>query len=50
MTIAVSILPGPQLAVLNDAYRTAVARKRLRLTLAAAVFLRRWSSRRSARK
>lgn len=36
MTVAVSILPGPQLAVLNDAYRKAVARKRLRVTLAAA--------------
>jgi phosphonate transport system permease protein len=38
MTVAVSILPEQQLAVLNDAYRTAVARKRLRLTLATAVF------------
>jgi phosphonate transport system permease protein len=38
MTVAVSILPEQQLAVLNDAYRKAVARKRLRLTLAAAVF------------
>jgi phosphonate transport system permease protein len=38
MTIAVSILPGQQLAALNAAYRKAVARKRLRLTLAAAVF------------
>ena len=38
MTVAVSILPEQQLAVLNDAYRKAVARKRLRMTLAAAVF------------
>ena len=37
MTIAVSILPGPQLAALNAAYRKAVARKRLRLTLGAAL-------------
>ena len=32
------MLPGPQLAVLNEAYRKAVARKRLRMTLATAVF------------
>jgi len=38
MTGAVSILPEQQLAVLNEAYRKAVARKRLRLTLATAVF------------
>jgi phosphonate transport system permease protein len=38
VTIAVSILPGQQLAALNAAYRKAVARKRLRLTLGAAVF------------
>jgi phosphonate transport system permease protein len=38
MTIAVSILPGPQLEALNDAYRKAVARKRLRFTLGTAVF------------
>ena len=38
MATAVSILPGPQLAALNEAYRKAVARKRLRMTLAAAVF------------
>jgi phosphonate transport system permease protein len=38
MTIAVSILPRPQLAALNGAYRKAVARKRLRFALAAAVF------------
>ncbi len=37
MTIAVSILPGQQLAALNAAYREAVARKRLRLALGAAV-------------
>jgi phosphonate transport system permease protein len=39
MTSAVSILPGPQLRALNDAYRKAFARKRLRLALAAAVFV-----------
>ncbi|HEX9586466.1 MAG TPA: phosphonate ABC transporter, permease protein PhnE [Bradyrhizobium sp.] len=39
MTVAVSILPEQQLAVLNNAYRKAVARERLRLTLATAVFL-----------
>jgi len=38
MTIAVTMLPEQQLAVLNDAYRKAVARKRLRLTRATAVF------------
>src|SRR3981081_2420007 len=38
MTIAVTILPGQQLAVLNEAYRKAVAQKRLRFTLGAAVF------------
>jgi phosphonate transport system permease protein len=38
MTSAVSILPEQQLAVLNDAYRSAVASKRLRVTLAMAVF------------
>src|ERR1700730_2742922 len=38
MTVAVSILPEQQLVVLNAAYRKAVARKRLRLTLATAVF------------
>ena len=38
MIVAVSILPEQQLAVLNEAYRKAVARKRLRLTLATAVF------------
>src|SRR3981081_4816139 len=38
MTIAVTILPGQQLAALNEAYRKAVAQKRLRFTLGAAVF------------
>jgi phosphonate transport system permease protein len=38
MTIAVTILPGQQLDALNEAYRKAVARKRLRFTLGAAVF------------
>lgn len=38
MTATVSILPSQQLAVLNDAYRKAAARKRLKATLAAAVF------------
>jgi phosphonate transport system permease protein len=39
MATAVSMLPAPQLAVLTEAYRKAVARKRLRLTMAAAAFL-----------
>jgi phosphonate transport system permease protein len=39
MTSAVSILPRAQLAVLTAAYRSAVARKRLRLALAAAAFV-----------
>jgi phosphonate transport system permease protein len=39
MTVAVSILPSQQLATLNAAYRKAVARKRLRVTLGAAAFL-----------
>ena len=38
MTIAVSILPEQQLAALNGAYRKAVARKRLRLLVATALF------------
>jgi phosphonate transport system permease protein len=38
MTIAVAILPAQQLAALNEAYNKAVARKRLRFTLGAAVF------------
>jgi phosphonate transport system permease protein len=39
MTLAVTILPDQQLAVLNEVYRKAVARKRLRVTLGAAIFL-----------
>ncbi|MFH0295942.1 phosphonate ABC transporter, permease protein PhnE [Bradyrhizobium sp. 31Argb] len=39
MTTAVSILPAQQLAALNEAYRKAVARKRLKMMLAAAVFI-----------
>jgi phosphonate transport system permease protein len=39
MTSAVAILPSQQLAVLNEAYRKTVARKRLRVALGAAVFL-----------
>ena len=39
MTVAVTILPSQQLASLNAAYRKAVARKRLRVTLGAAAFL-----------
>jgi phosphonate transport system permease protein len=38
MAIAVTILPDQQLAALNDIYRQAVARRRLRVTLGAAVF------------
>ena len=38
MTLAVTILPSQQLAALNETYRKAVARKRLRITLGAAVF------------
>ncbi len=38
MATAVSILPPQQLAALNDAYAKAVARKRLKATVAAAVF------------
>jgi phosphonate transport system permease protein len=38
MTVAVSMLPEQQLAALNNAYRKAVARKRLRLMVATAVF------------
>jgi phosphonate transport system permease protein len=37
MTLAVPILAAPRLAALNDTYRTAVARKRLRATVATAV-------------
>src|ERR1700744_1383432 len=39
MTTAVSILPSQQLATLNDAYRKAVARKRLRFALGAMVLV-----------
>ncbi|MBR0716619.1 phosphonate ABC transporter, permease protein PhnE [Bradyrhizobium liaoningense] len=39
MTLAVTILPEPQLAALSAAYRQAVARKRLRLLAGAAVFV-----------
>jgi phosphonate transport system permease protein len=39
MTVAVPLLPGQQLAALNETYRKAVARKRLRLVTATAVFL-----------
>lgn len=38
MTTAVAILPGQQLAALNEAYRKAMARKRLRFTIATAIF------------
>ncbi|RXT49064.1 phosphonate ABC transporter, permease protein PhnE [Bradyrhizobium betae] len=38
MTLAVSILPEQQLAVLNAAYRQAVSRRRLRLLLGVVVF------------
>ena len=38
MAVAVHVLPSQQLAALNDAYRKAVAKKRLRLTLGTAVF------------
>ena len=37
MSAAVSILPAQQLAALNDAYRRAVAKKRLRTTLVTAI-------------
>ncbi len=39
MTVAVSVLPSQQLAALNDAYRKAVARKRLRVLLVAMLFI-----------
>jgi phosphonate transport system permease protein len=39
MTVAVTILPSQQLTALKAAYRKAVARKRLRITLGAAAFL-----------
>jgi phosphonate transport system permease protein len=39
MAVAVSTLPEQQLAVLNEAYRKAVARKRLRAFGATVLFL-----------
>jgi phosphonate transport system permease protein len=39
MATAVSVLPSQQLAALNDAYRKAVARKRLRFAMGAALFV-----------
>ncbi|MBV8924457.1 MAG: phosphonate ABC transporter, permease protein PhnE [Bradyrhizobium sp.] len=39
MTSAVALLPYQQLAALNEAYRKAVSRRRLRVALAAAVFV-----------
>lgn len=39
MTSAVSLLPSQQLAALNDMYRNAVARKRLRFAFGAMLFL-----------
>jgi phosphonate transport system permease protein len=39
MTVAVPLLPSQQLAALNDAYRAAVAHRRRRVMLGAAVFL-----------
>jgi phosphonate transport system permease protein len=39
MTVTVSVLPGAQLAALHEGYRRAVARRRLRIALAAAVFV-----------
>ncbi|MGJ5178333.1 phosphonate ABC transporter, permease protein PhnE [Bradyrhizobium oligotrophicum] len=38
MAVAVSILPSPQLAALNDAYRRAVSRRRMRTALSASAF------------
>jgi len=38
VALAVSVLPDEQLAPLQDSYRKAVARKRLRMTVAGAVF------------
>ena len=38
MTVAVPLLPSQQLAALNDAYRAAMMRKRIRFTLASAIF------------
>ncbi|MBV9457311.1 MAG: phosphonate ABC transporter, permease protein PhnE, partial [Bradyrhizobium sp.] len=39
MSSAISLLPGPQLAALNDGYRRAVARRRLRILIGAALFV-----------
>jgi phosphonate transport system permease protein len=39
MTVSVPILPSQQLAALSQAYRKAVARKRLRFTIATAIFV-----------
>jgi phosphonate transport system permease protein len=39
MTVAVSILPEPQLTALNAAYRRAVGRRRLRLLVGAVLFI-----------
>ena len=38
MTVAVPLLPSQQLAALNDAYRAAMMRKRIRFTVASAIF------------
>jgi phosphonate transport system permease protein len=39
MSSAISVLPGPQLAALNDVYRRAVVRRRLRILISAALFV-----------
>ena len=39
MSSAISLLPGPQLAALNDVYRKAVMRRRLRVLIGAALFM-----------
>ena len=39
MSSAISLLPGPQLAALNAGYRRAVARRRLRILISAALFM-----------
>ena len=38
MTVAVPLLPSQQLAALSDAYRAAMMRKRIRFTVASAIF------------
>jgi phosphonate transport system permease protein len=38
MAVSIPILPSPQLAVLSETYRQAAAKKRLRFTIATAVF------------